>query len=134
MKSGSLFTDGAARGNPGPAGLGFVLFDGEGEVVFEGFRYLGKKTNNQAEYHALIDGLKKALELQFKELNINLDSELAVKQVKGEYRVKNEGIKPLYQEVMALLAKFENYNIMHIVREKNKTADKLANRAIDNAV
>ena len=133
MKNGYLFTDGAARGNPGPAGLGYVLTDSEGKIVFEGYRYLGTKTNNQAEYLALIDGLKKALELSYEELNINLDSELAVKQVKGEYRVKNEGIKPLYKEVKALLDEFQGYNMKHIVRGKNKAADKLANRAIDEA-
>ena len=134
MKNGYLFTDGAARGNPGPAGAGFVISDGNGHVVFEGSEYLGETTNNQAEYRALTHGLAKALELDFSNIDISMDSELIVKQVKGEYKVKNQGLKPLYKEVKELLNKFVEFNIKHIRRENNKEADRLANRAVDEAI
>lgn len=133
MKTGYLYSDGAARGNPGPAGAGFVIAGSDGLVVFEGHRYLGETTNNQAEYSALYDGLIKAIQLEFDKLDISLDSELIVKQIKGEYRVKNEGLKPHYLKVLGLLKKFGSYSIRHIPREQNKVADKLANRAIDEA-
>jgi len=134
MKKLSLFTDGAARGNPGPAGAGFVLFNDANEVVFEGAKYLGEATNNQAEYTALDEGLKKALELECAEINIYMDSELIVKQIKGEYRVKNQGLKPMFKDVTLKLSKFENYTISHVRRENNKQADKLANKAIDDVL
>lgn len=134
MKKAYLYTDGAARGNPGPAGIGFVLADGDGRVVFEGKRYLGETTNNQAEYTALISGLKKALEMSFTEVDINLDSELVVKQIKGEYKVKNGGLKPFYEDVKKILKEFGGYDIRYIPRERNKAADRLANRAIDEAI
>ena len=134
MKNAYLFSDGAARGNPGPAGAGYILTDDNETTLFEGCRYLGKTTNNQAEYMALTDGLAKAVELGVTKIDINLDSELVVKQVKGEYRVKNEGIKPHYKNAMNLLDKFESYTIRHVPREKNKVADKLANKAIDCVV
>lgn len=133
MKTAYLYADGAARGNPGPAGAGYLLKDDEGNVAFEGCRYLGEKTNNQAEYLALTEGLVKAIEMGVGELLISLDSELIVKQIKGEYRVKNDGIKPLFKRVKELLEKFGSYSIKHIPREKNKDADRLANKAIDEA-
>lgn len=134
MKKAYLFTDGAARGNPGPAGCGFVLADSDGHVVFEGHKYIGDATNNQAEYTALLEGLKKALELEFSEVDISLDSELVVRQILGEYKVKNEGLKLHFREATELLRKFGSYNIKHIPRERNKAADRLANRAIDEAI
>ncbi|MBI2068431.1 MAG: ribonuclease HI family protein [Deltaproteobacteria bacterium] len=126
-----LCTDGAARGNPGPAGAGAVLFDGEGRVVEELTSYLGETTNNVAEYEALLLGLRKARELKATEIEIQADSELMVRQLSGEYRVKNEGLKPLFQEAVRLLREFEKYSIKHIDRSLNKEADRLANRAID---
>lgn len=127
-----IHSDGAARGNPGPSGAGAVLTDSEGKVVGEVCRYLGDDmTNNQAEYNALILALREAEKTGATRLSIYADSELMVKQILGEYKVKNEGIRPLHSEVMLLLRKFGKYSISHIPREKNKRADKLANLAID---
>lgn len=129
-----LYTDGAARGNPGPAGAGFAVVGGDGQIVFEGKRYLGEMTNNQAEYLALCEGLEKILELNFEEVAISMDSELIVRQVEGSYKVKNHGLKPHYKKVMELLDKFSSFSIKHIPREKNKAADRLANEAIDEVL
>ncbi|MFH0800144.1 MAG: ribonuclease HI family protein [Pseudomonadota bacterium] len=127
-----IHSDGAARGNPGPAGAGAVLTDREGKVVGEVCRYLGDSlTNNQAEYRALLLALAEAAGKGATRVCIYADSELMVKQIRGEYRVKNEGIKPLFQEVMGLLRKIGGYTIEHVPREKNKRADQLANLAID---
>ena len=131
MKKGYLFSDGASRGNPGPAGAGFVLIGEDGQVASQGKRYLGMMTNNQAEYLALIDGLSKALELGYDEIEINLDSELLVRQINGEYRVKDKTLKIYYKQVMEILTKFKSVSTRHIPREKNKVADRLANEALD---
>lgn len=132
MKKIFINSDGAARGNPGPAGIGVVLKDETGKVVAEIFEYIGETTNNQAEYLALLAGLKKAIELGAESVGIFADSELMVSQIKGVYKVKNEGLKPLFNEAKELLKKFKTCNICHIPREKNKEADKLANKAIDS--
>ena len=124
-------TDGAARGNPGPAGLGVVIKNDAGEIVAEIAKYFGEATNNQAEYAALLEALKKAVELKCSDVELRLDSELVVNQLKGIYKVKHEGLKPLFEEAKGLLRKFGTCNIKHVVREKNKEADKLANKAID---
>lgn len=134
MKKCYLYSDGAARGNPGPAGAGFAVLDSEGSLIFEGKRYLGETTNNQAEYIALLSGLEKIFELKFDNVDISLDSELVVKQIKGEYRVKNEALRPHHKKILELLKKFSSYNIKHVPREKNKVADRLANEAIDEAI
>ncbi len=126
-----LYTDGAARGNPGPAGIGAVIKDDGGRLVREIYKYLGEATNNQAEYVALIEGLKGSLKYGAKEVEVFADSELMVRQLNGEYRVKNQGLKPLYKEVVELLQKFNKYTISHVRREFNKEADSLANKAID---
>lgn len=126
-----LWTDGAARGNPGPAGAGAYLCDRGGKTVEELCEYLGLQTNNVAEYRALLLGLKKALELGADEIEVLADSELMVRQLNGEYRVKNEGLRPLFQEAVRLLKGFKKYSISHVDREDNKEADRLANRAID---
>lgn len=131
MKTFSIFTDGAARGNPGPAGAGWALCDCEGKIVSEGYRYLGKLTNNQAEYQALLLALAEAQSKGIKQVAVFADSELMVKQLKGEYKVKNHGLQPLYQKVLLTLARFETYTLKHIPREQNGDADRLANRAID---
>ena len=125
-----LYTDGAARGNPGPGGAGVCLTDENNVVVAVGSRYLGEVTNNVAEYKALILGLKLAKRYQVVELQILSDSELMVRQIQGKYRVKNEQLKKIYNQVMKLLKDFK-YQISHIGREKNKVADKLANEALD---
>lgn len=129
-----LYTDGAARGNPGPAGAGFAIVDEKGNVLFEGNFFIGTATNNQAEYTALQLGLEEAIKLKLSRLDLRLDSELVVRQIKGEYKIKNEGLKPFYKKVKTLLEKFESYSIEHVTRDKNKLADELANQAIDEAL
>ncbi len=126
-----LYTDGACRGNPGPGSAGAVLTDAEGKVVHEWRRYLGVCTNNIAEYEALILGIRNCLAQGISRLDISLDSELLVKQVKGEYRVKNERLRELMTELQRLLSLLSDYDIMHIPREENRRADELANAALD---
>ena len=125
-----IFTDGAARGNPGPAGIGVVIRNDE-KILVEVSDYIGETTNNQAEYMAFIRGLEETIDLGQKNAEAFSDSELIVKQINGEYRVKNHGLLPLYNEVKSLLKKFEKIMIYHTPREENKLADKLANRGID---
>ncbi|MFH1653475.1 MAG: ribonuclease HI family protein [Pseudomonadota bacterium] len=132
MKEIIIHTDGAARGNPGPAGAGATLKSSDGVVLATVSEYLNEMTNNQAEYHALILALNEAIIAGAEAVKIYMDSELIVKQIKGEYRVKNEGLKPLYDKVVQSLKKFNTYTIEHVRREKNKEADKLANLAIDD--
>ncbi|MFC1496309.1 ribonuclease HI family protein [Candidatus Margulisiibacteriota bacterium] len=125
-----IYTDGAARGNPGPAGIGVVVQQA-GKTIKEISEYIGKTTNNIAEYKAFIIGLKAAVKLKAKSVHFLADSELLVKQIKGEYRVKNAGLKPLFQEAKQLTNKIGNFSISHIRRENNSRADQLANQAID---
>lgn len=122
-------TDGACRGNPGPGGAGVVVKDADGAVLAELSRSLGRTTNNEAEYQALILGLEEAARLGARRLEVRMDSELAVRQLTGVYRVKNERLLPLYQRAKALLARFEGYEIVHVRRELNAEADSLASRA-----
>lgn len=124
-----LNTDGASLGNPGPAGAGIVLRDSGGAILGELSRSLGKATNNEAEYRALILGLTEARSMGATRLKVLLDSELVVKQVQGLYRVKNRRLRPLYDRVMELLQDMEAYDILHIRRELNTEADSLASRA-----
>ena len=131
MRAIRLYTDGAARGNPGPAGLGLVIEDGEGMRLWGGCRYIGTATNNVAEYLALIDGLKKAAEWKPDRLEVYLDSQLVAEQVAGRYRVKKPELQALHRQVTALLAGFADVSVTHVEREKNRGADALANRAID---
>lgn len=127
----TLRTDGGARGNPGPAGAGFVLEDADGNVVRSGGRFLGSTTNNVAEYEALLWGLATALDHGVSDLRVCADSELVVKQLLGAYRVKNEGLKPLYARAKGLLGRFESVQITHVRRELNEAADALCNVAMD---
>lgn len=129
-----IYSDGAARGNPGPAGAGAVLTSKTGKVLAEVSKYLGEMTNNQAEYRALLLALEEAQRHGATRLAIYADSELMVKQIRGEYKMKNAGLKPLHQEIMQHLRKIGPYTIEHVPREKNSHADDLANRAIDNRV
>jgi ribonuclease HI len=124
-----IYTDGGARGNPGPAGAGWVLVLDE-TLIIKGNKFLGIKTNNQAEYAALQYALESLEDLSYESLEIYMDSELIVKQLLGEYRVKNAGLLPYYQTISALLD-FKNWSIHHIPREQNKKADFLANQAMD---
>lgn len=128
-----LYTDGAARGNPGPAGAGAVLLDPRGNELAALTRYLGKATNNVAEYQALILGLEEAAIQKVRRLKVHLDSELVVRQLNGQYKVRNPHLKPLYQRVLALLRAFDQVSIIHVRREFNRRADQLANQAIDQA-
>lgn len=125
-----LRTDGGARGNPGPAGAGFVIHV-DGETVCGAGRFLGSATNNVAEYEALIWGLENVQALGFREVSVRADSELVVKQIRGEYRVKNAGLKPLFLKALALLRSFEAWDIAHVRRADNAEADALANEAMD---
>jgi ribonuclease HI len=122
-----LWTDGAARGNPGPAGIGALLKTLTGEVLSADSAYVGEATNNVAEYKALLLGLERALELGIRRIEVRADSELLVKQIKGQYRVKNPGLRPLFQAATALLARFESSRLVHVRREHNAEADRLAN-------
>jgi len=126
-----LFVDGAARGNPGPAGAGPVLFDPSGGKQAQDLRYLGETTNNVAEYQALILGLELALSQGVKNLHISADSLLVVQQLKGAYRVKTPHLLPLWNQAQQMLQKFDAYVISHVDRSLNHQADGLANQAID---
>jgi ribonuclease HI len=126
--------DGAARGNPGEAGCGAVICDANGAVVQELSRYLGHATNNVAEYEALLIGLEALLKSGKKQIRVQSDSQLLVRQLNGEYRVKDEKLKILFERATSLLRQFERYRILHVPREENKLADRLANKAIDDAL
>lgn len=128
-----LYADGGARGNPGPAGIGAVILDSNKKKVKELYKYIGEATNNNAEYNALIYVLEEASILGAEEVIINLDSELVVKQLNGEYKVKSVDIKPLFEKAVEALKKFKSFEINHIDRAKNKDADKLVNKAINLA-
>jgi ribonuclease HI len=129
-----VMVDGAARGNPGHAGCGAVILDGNGTVVKELSRYLGHTTNNVAEYEALLMGLEALTQLGKKRIRVQSDSQLLVRQLNGEYRVKDEKLKVLFQRAVTLLRQFEDYRILHVPRELNKLADRLANKGIDDAI
>ncbi len=126
-----IFTDGGSRGNPGPAASGAVLYAENGEVVATASKYLGRDTNNQAEYTAIVIGLEKAKELGAQTVELCMDSELAVKQLKGEYKVKNPEIAKRFLEVKNLLTQFDHVQIKHVRREFNKAADALVNEVLD---
>ncbi len=126
-----LFTDGASRGNPGQAGAGAVLLSPHGDELIARSAYLGACTNNVAEYRALILGLDEALRLGCAELSIALDSELIVRQIQGRYKVKNESLLPLFQQVQERLSRLRKWSIKHVPRAQNSRADQLANQGID---
>lgn len=129
----TLYADGAARGNPGPAGAGAVLLDDDGAVVAEIARSLGHATNNVAEYTALVLGLEEARRRGVTDLEVRMDSLLVVQQMRGLWRIKHPRLKPLALRAKELLAQFAKPSIGHIPRERNTLADALANRAIDEA-
>ncbi|MFC1788193.1 ribonuclease HI family protein [Patescibacteria group bacterium] len=130
-----IYTDGGSRGNPGPAASGAVLKDlkdgKEGEVIDTVSRYLGKATNNQAEYTAIIIGLERAKHLEAVEVEMYMDSELAVKQLNGEYKVKDPDLAKLFMKVWNLSQSFKKVTYTHVRREKNKEADALVNQSLD---
>ncbi|MFO7152861.1 MAG: ribonuclease HI family protein [Bacillota bacterium] len=134
MKRLKIYVDGASRGNPGDAGIGIVMLDEDGNVVKEICDYIGQTTNNIAEYTALVTAMKEAIEVGCEEIEVFSDSELMVKQIKGEYQIKNEGLKRLYSQVSQLMKEFRSFSINHVKREFNKRADELANEGIDMAL
>jgi len=128
-----IYIDGGARGNPGPAGIGVVILGAGNRKIKEVYRYIGEATNNVAEYSALICGLEEALSLRAREIVVHMDSELIAKQLAGEYRVKNEDLKTLFEQAVGMLKNFGSFEIKHIDRARNKDADKLVNKAINLA-
>jgi ribonuclease HI len=128
-----LMVDGAARGNPGKAGCGAAICDENGATVKQLSRYLGETTNNVAEYEALIMGLEALIALGRKRIRVQSDSELMVRQLNGQYRVRDAKLQLLNERVQDLLRHFERCTILHVRREANKLADSLANRGIDDA-
>lgn len=132
--SGSLYCDGASRGNPGPSGAGIVILDKSGEHILELSRFLDDATNNEAEYKALIRGLGAAADIGLKRVQVFLDSELVVNQLLGAYKVRNPRLLLLFEEAMSGLRLFDEYAIFHVGRELNQKADRLANEAIDRGL
>jgi len=126
-----IYADGGARGNPGPAGIGVVIYDSKKKKLKEFYKYIGEATNNNAEYNALIQGLEEARSMGAEEVVVNLDSELVVNQLNGEYRVKSPDMKSLFEKAVEALKKFKAFEIRHIDRAENKEADKLANKAMN---
>jgi ribonuclease HI len=126
-----IFTDGAARGNPGPAAIGVIIQDRDGNHLARISRRLADTTNNQAEYLAVIAALEKAITLGARKVLLKSDSELVVNQINGKYKVKNTGLRPLYQQVVKLAGALDSFTVSYIPREKNTQADTLANKALD---
>ncbi len=130
-KSMLIWVDGAARGNPGPAAISAVIKDEQGATLARISQRIGKTTNNQAEYRALIAALEKAVQLGARRVSVYSDSELVVRQITGRYRVKKAELKPLFQKVTQLQSRLESFSISHIPRCQNTEADRLANEALD---
>jgi len=126
-----LFTDGASRGNPGNAALGVVIEDEHGMRLRGFHRWLGKMTNNEAEYHALIDGLKAVKDWKPDRVEVYLDSKLVVEQMNGRYRIKAPELVPLHHKASELLREFPDVTVAHVERAKNRGADALANMSLD---
>lgn len=129
-----IHTDGASRGNPGKAGIGVAIFNKDYHLIEEVCKFVGESTNNVAEYHAMILAAQKAIVYHAKKVIFKTDSELLVRQLNGEYRVKSPNILPLYNDLMKLLSKIPTWKIQHVRREENVIADALANRGIDSSV
>lgn len=127
-----LYCDGASRGNPGPGAYGFVIMQGEDVVFSEGAR-MGIVTNNVAEYEGLLKGLEKSIELGATQITVRSDSQLLVRQLNGQYKVKAPHIIPLVQKARRLLVQFKKVEILHIPREQNSMADALCNEALDQS-
>ena len=130
----TAFCDGGARGNPGHSGFGVYIQDENGEKVAELNEYLGIRTNNFAEYSGLLAALDFALKHNHPRLRVVSDSELMVKQIKGQYKVKSPDLRPLYDEAKRRIAQLDSFSIQHVLRNKNKEADRLANEAMDRGM
>ncbi|QLH75722.1 MAG: ribonuclease HI family protein [Methanomassiliicoccales archaeon] len=128
-----VYSDGGSRNNPGPAACAYIICSEDGDILKKGSRYLGIMSNNEAEYHGLIDALTEAKELGAFEIAITMDSELVVRQVRGEYKIKAENLKPLFATVQGLLSSFRRYDILHAPREHPmiSKADELVNIELD---
>jgi len=126
-----LYTDGGARGNPGPAAVGAVIYDESKQIVEKFSKYIGKRTNNQAEYEAVIMGLEEIKKMGAREVDVYLDSELVVNQLSQKYKVKNKELAPLFVRAWNLSIHFKKVNYFHVTRERNKEADKLVNQVLD---
>lgn len=127
----TAYFDGGARGNPGPAGYGVYIVDALGNVLSEQHGSLGTATNNIAEYHGLIAALQWAVEHEVKQITVKGDSQLIVEQMRGNYKVKNEGLKPLYLQARMLVMQIGDVRFEHVRREQNKDADRLSNIGMD---
>lgn len=132
MTAHVLYCDGASRGNPGPSSIGVVLLDPDGGVVRELSGVIGETTNNVAEYRALEAGIEMAADLGVARLEVRLDSELLVKQVNGQYRVKSAHLKPLHRSVLRQMERIPEVSLSHVPRARNTRADALANEALDD--
>jgi ribonuclease HI len=130
----TAFCDGGSRGNPGPAGFGVYIQGAHGESIGELSEFLGKRTNNFAEYSGLLAALNFALEQGYPRLKVVSDSELMVKQIKGQYRVNSPELRPLYEEAKRRIARLDSFQIQHVLRDKNRNADRLANLAMDRGM
>lgn len=131
-KSVNIFIDGASRGNPGPSGIGIVFCDDQGKAVKKLFKFIGSATNNVAEYSALIYAMQEALIDRYDDVRVKSDSELLTKQLTGEYKVKNDNLRPYYDMFQHIAKGFNKIEVISIAREDNSAADKLANKAIDS--
>lgn len=131
LKKVVIHSDGVSRGNPGPAAIGAIIRDERGRLLASISQRIGRATNNQAEYRAIIAALEKVLALGARQVELNSDSELVVRQIKGQYRVRKEALRPLYQRVKQLQNRLEGFTVRHIPRQQNREADKLANAALN---
>ncbi len=128
-----LYTDGGARGNPGPAATGYVIFH-DGERLAEGGTYLGTATNNQAEYKAVIEGMTRAAALGIKKLTVYMDSELIVNQLQRKYKIKDAELQKLFVQAWNIMQQFVAVTFTHVPREQNKEADRLVNQTLDHHI
>lgn len=126
-----VYADGGSRGNPGPSASGFVVYGKDGELLFEGGKYIGVTTNNQAEYQAVKLGLEKALELNAQVVSFRLDSQLVANQLTGMYQIKNRDLWPIHESIKESITKFKKVTFTHIRREFNKEADAMVNKILD---
>jgi len=128
----TVYTDGASRGNPGPASIGAVVYNASGDEVHTVSRRLGRATNNEAEYQAVIAGLEAALGLGGGSVDLRMDSQLIVRQLEFRYRVRNARLRPFFERIVELKRQFDAFTVTHVRREQNKRADQLANLALDS--
>ena len=129
----TAYADGASRGNPGPAAIGVLLLDEGGQELHRSARRLGRATNNQAEYRAAIAALEAALGLGATQVELRMDSELVVRQIRGRYKVRNPRLIPLHKRILDLRSRFASLTVSHVPREENRPADALANEALNQS-